>query len=84
MSSYFRKITHSISNGSGFIRIMGGTSHQLMFYTLSHLENDRDVSAWYRITRLLPLAQLLCFLTHSKRIDAQMMRVAAFILRRGR
>ena len=25
-------------------------------YTLSHLENDRDVSAWYRITRLLSRA----------------------------
>ena len=25
-------------------------------YTLSHLENDRDVSAWYRITCLLSRA----------------------------
>ena len=51
-------------------------------YTLSHLENDRDVSAWYQITRWLSCVWLLCFLTRSKRnpgIDAQMMRFAAFI-----
>ena len=29
-------------------------------YTLSDLENDRDVSAWYRITRLLSRARYFC------------------------
>ena len=57
----------------------------LYLYFVS-LENDRDVSAWYKITRCLSCAWLLCFLTRSKRnpgIDAQMMRFAAFILWRA-
>ena len=44
-----------------------------IFYTLSHLENDRDVSAYSGGRRLSSRAQLVCFLTRSKRnteIDA--------------
>ena len=42
-------------------------------YTLSHLENDRDVSTYSGGRRLSSRAQLVCFLTRSKRntgIDA--------------
>ena len=42
-------------------------------YTLSHLENDRDVSAYSGGRRLTSRAQLVCFLTRLKRntgIDA--------------
>ena len=41
--------------------------------TLSHLKNDRDVSAYSGGRRLSSHTQLVCFLTHSKRnteIDA--------------
>ena len=37
-------------------------------YTLSHLENDCDVSAYSGGRRLLSRAQLVCFLTRSKRL----------------
>ena len=46
---------------------------QQLDYTLSHLENDRDVSAYSGGRRLSCRAQLVCFLTRSKRnawIDA--------------
>ena len=36
-------------------------------YTLSHPENDRDVSAYSGRRRLASHAQLVCFLTRSKR-----------------
>ena len=36
-------------------------------YTLSHLEDDRDVSAYSRGRCLLSRAQLVCFLMHSKK-----------------
>ena len=52
-------------------------------YTLSHLVNDRDVSAYSGGRRLSSRTQLLCFLTRSKRnpeIDAQMMPLAAYFL----
>ena len=39
----------------------------IMVYTLFHLENDRDVSAYSRGRRLSSRAQLACFLTRSKR-----------------
>ena len=55
-------------------------------YTLSHPENNRDVSAYSRQRRLSSRAQLVCFLTRSKRntgIDASRMRLAACILRRA-
>ena len=42
-------------------------------YTLSHLENDRDVSAYSGGRRLSSHAQLVCLLTRSRRntgIDA--------------
>ena len=55
-------------------------------YTLSHLENDRDVSAYYEGRRLSSRAQLVCFLTRSKRnteIDAQRMHLAACIRERA-
>ena len=56
-------------------------------YTLSHLENDRDVSACYGIRRFLlrRLLRNVCFHTRLQRnlgIDAQRMRFTAFILRR--
>ena len=35
-----------------------------IFYTLSHLENDRDVSAFQRKTRLSSRAQLVCVFSH--------------------
>ena len=55
-------------------------------YTLSHLENDRDVIAYSGGRRLSSCAQLVCFLTRSKRnteIDAYRMRLAACILGRA-
>ena len=42
-------------------------------YTLYHLENDRNVSAYSGVRQLLSRAQLVCFLKRSKkntRIDA--------------
>ena len=45
----------------------------MLLYTLSHPENDRDVSAYSSQRRLSSPAQLVCFLTRSKRntgIDA--------------
>lgn len=33
-------------------------------YTLSHLENDRDLRAWYRIRRLLSHTNF-CIFTHA-------------------
>ena len=52
-------------------------------YTLSHLENDRDVSTYSGGKRLLLRAQLVCFVLAFKKntvIDAQRMRLAARIL----
>ena len=51
-------------------------------YSLSYLENDRDVSAYSGGKRLLSGAQLVCFLAHPKSIgiDAQRMHLAACIL----
>ena len=60
-----------------------GISH----YTLSHLENDCDVSAHSRGKRLSMRAQLVCILARSKRnnrIYAFRMRLAACILRRAK
>ena len=61
----------------------------LSCYTLSLLENDRDVSAYSRGLEdayYHARAYNMCFLTRSKEIpeiDAQMMRLAAYILWRG-
>ena len=56
----------------------------IIMIIMSHLENNRDISVWYIITRLLSRAKLLCFLTRSKTwnpgIDTQMMHFAVFIL----
>ena len=53
--------------------VMNLASVESLNYTLSHLENDRDVSAYSGGKRLSSRAQLVCFLTRSKRnirIDA--------------
>ena len=56
----------------------------LNLYTLSHRENDRDVSAYSRRRCLITRALHVCYLTRSKKnsgIDAQLMRLACVLQR---
>ena len=62
-----------LDHGCNYMELLFHHLHLLIVYTLSHLENDRDVSAYSGGRRLSTRAQLLCFLTRSKRntgIDA--------------
>ena len=62
-------------------------SNKMNAYTLSHLDNDRDVSAYSGGRRWSSCAQLVCFLTRLKRntgIDALRMHLVACIHERDK
>ena len=91
---YFAKIIHCPNAGPKFnMRVAlplnwfwnPKVNYEMAFhtYTLSHLENDQDVSTYSWGRRLSSRVQFVCFLTGSKRntgIGAWMMRLAACIL----
>ena len=73
ITAIYRALSTVVPNNYNFPLLLMSVQWKQAPYTLSHLENDRDVSAYSGGRRLTPRAQLVCFLTRSKRntgIDA--------------